>query len=91
MSEHQSRSWSQHTNVSHYLLEVSEGVKTLHGPQLPHRAGAGRLMLAVTGSVEGKSNTAALQKRSPPTHFLALNAGTLILLQGLGGPPSLPG
>lgn len=64
MSEHQSGSWSQHTDVSRYLLEISEGVKTLHCPRLPHRAGAGRKMLQYSWcSVGGKSNIAALQKR----------------------------
>lgn len=44
-SEHQTRSWSQHTDVSHYLLEISERVKILRCPQPPHGAGAGRKML----------------------------------------------
>lgn len=62
-SEHQPRSWSQHTDVSHYLLEVSEGVRTLHCPQPPHRAGAGRKMLQYSWcNVQGKSNRVALQK-----------------------------
>lgn len=55
-----SRSWSQHTDVGHCLLEILERVETLHFPQLLCRAGAGRKMPQCSQcSVEGKGNITA--------------------------------